>query len=76
MEKVGLGYLLLDRLVAYARVRGLKELGGDVLRGNERMLKVVKELGFTVNYEAEQPDVYVTRLRLAAPTSASLPLPA
>jgi acetyltransferase len=62
----GLGRLLLGHLIGYARSRGLKELFGDVLRSNERMLMLARELGFTVEYSADRPDVYLTRLRLDA----------
>jgi hypothetical protein len=40
------------------------------------MLRLVRELGFTVEYAADRPDVFVTRLRLDAHASASLPQPA
>jgi acetyltransferase len=72
----GLGYMLLGHLVAHARTRGLRELVGDVLRTNERMLKLAREFGFAVEYAADRPDVFVTRLRLDAREPASLPQPA
>jgi len=75
-EGAGLGYMLLGHLVSHARTRGLRELVGDVLRTNDRMLRLVRELGFTVEYAADRPDVFVTRLRLDAHASASLPQPA
>lgn len=43
----GLGYALMQHLVAYARAEGLSELFGDVLAANTTMLKLCSELGFT-----------------------------
>ena len=51
----GLGYLLMTRLIEAAKARGLKELFGNVLRENEPMLKMCRELGFAI---APHPDEY------------------
>jgi GNAT superfamily N-acetyltransferase len=45
----GIGFLLLNRLIDRARRRGFKALQGDVLRDNERMLRMCRELGFTTD---------------------------
>lgn len=42
----GLGRILMERIIAHARRRGIGEIWGDVLRGNHRMLHVCEELGF------------------------------
>ena len=42
----GLDRVLLSRLIAYCRGRGTKQLHGDVLPGNQRMLEVATALGF------------------------------
>ena len=42
----GLGKVLMRRIVAVARARGLARLVGSVLRDNARMLHLVRELGF------------------------------
>jgi acetyltransferase len=42
----GLGYLLMRRILAYAERRGIKEVHGDVLTENRRMLQICAELGF------------------------------
>jgi acetyltransferase len=44
----GLGRLLMERLIAGARQRGLAELYGDVLRENEPMIRLARGLGFAV----------------------------
>ena len=45
---LGLGRLLMERLIAAARTRGIAELYGDVLRDNEPMLRLARALGFAV----------------------------
>ncbi len=42
----GLGTLLMQRIIAYARRRGIGEIFGMVLRENRRMLTLCSELGF------------------------------
>ncbi len=44
----GIGYRLMSDLIAYARARGVKTMFGDVLRENETMLKMARELGFVI----------------------------
>jgi acetyltransferase len=41
----GVGRYLLDRLIAYAKSRGIKELFGDVLAENTAMLALCRDLG-------------------------------
>jgi acetyltransferase len=60
----GLGYLLMNRLIAVARQRGIGELVGDVLRENEPMLRMCRELGFTIATQPADPGVMVVRKRL------------
>jgi acetyltransferase len=47
MKGKGIGYELMNELLAHARRRGLKTLFGDVLRENTMMLQMAGELGFT-----------------------------
>jgi acetyltransferase len=51
----GLGYLLMTRLIDIARQRGVRELVGEVLRENEPMLSMCRELGFAVTNEPGDP---------------------
>jgi acetyltransferase len=44
----GLGRLLLERVIDAARRNGVKELTGDVLATNARMLALARRLGFRV----------------------------
>ena len=45
-QRRGLGRLLMERIVAYARRRGIGEIFGYVLEGNGAMLKLCEKLGF------------------------------
>lgn len=60
----GLGYLLMVRLTAVAKARGLQELFGNVLRQNEPMLAMASELGFETTNHPEEPDVVLVTKRL------------
>lgn len=47
MQGHGLGYSLMEAIIAHGRRRGLKRIRGDILTENARMLAMVRELGFT-----------------------------
>jgi acetyltransferase len=53
MKGRGLGYLLMSRMLAVAKARGLSEIFGEVLRENEPMLRMAREFGFEI---APHPD--------------------
>ena len=58
----GIGMLLMRRMLAYAERRGVKEVFGDVLAENKRMLDIAQRLDFAAERLSEQPDVIrVTR---------------
>lgn len=54
-SRVGLGALLMERLVEDCRRRGIAELWGYVLQENRPMLKLCRELGFTQRMLPEEP---------------------
>lgn len=60
----GLGALLLHRLIADGRRRGLAEIWGCVLQENGPMLELCKELGFTRHLMANEPGTAQLTLRL------------
>ena len=60
----GLGYLLMTRLIDVARQRGISELVGEVLRENEPMLQMCRELGFVVSSNLADPGVMLVRKKL------------
>jgi acetyltransferase len=53
----GLGWHLMERLIAIARERGVKRLVGYVLSENSAMLQLMGELGFTVSPSVEEAAV-------------------
>jgi acetyltransferase len=58
----GLGWRLMQHLVAYAKSQGLAQVHGMVLVGNVTMLDMCRKLGF--NVEPEPGDEQVVRVRL------------
>ncbi|MCB1825819.1 MAG: GNAT family N-acetyltransferase [Candidatus Competibacteraceae bacterium] len=62
---IGLGSLLLRRLIDHARRQGIRELFGEILRDNEPMLKLCRAMGFTVRVCPEDPGVMIATLPLA-----------
>ena len=60
----GVGYLLMRRLIDIARQRGIGELVGEVLRENEPMLQMCRDLCFTIAPEPRDPTVMLVRKRL------------
>jgi acetyltransferase len=49
MKGKGLGRLLLERMIAYLRSRGTRELRGETMLDNERMKNLARDCGFTVS---------------------------
>jgi acetyltransferase len=62
----GLGYLLMTRLIAVARERGIGELVGQVLRENKPMLAMCRELGFSIATDPQDASVMQVRKRLTS----------
>jgi len=58
-----LGRLLMERIIAYARVRGTHWLVGEALRENAPMIRLAQACGFTVT-RTEDPAVVGFRLAL------------
>jgi len=48
LKGMGLGRILMEKLIAYCRARGTREIVGEVLPQNSRMIGLVKKLGFEV----------------------------
>ena len=62
--RLGLGALLMQRLVDDCRRRGLSEIWGYVLQENRPMLELCKELGFTRRLMPDEPGTAQISLRL------------
>lgn len=62
--RLGLGALLMQRLVEDCRQRGLDEIWGYVLLENRPMLEFCREQGFTSSMLADEPGVALISLKL------------
>ena len=60
----GLGWLLMQRIIDYARAIGLKHVFGQVLAENTTMLRMCAEFGFQVDVDPHQKGIKVVRLKL------------
>ena len=73
LKGTGIGWSLMEHLLAYARAEGLKLLEGTVLAENTKMLEMCRELGFSVMPDPENPGHCAVRIDLAA---KAVPMPA
>jgi acetyltransferase len=61
----GLGYLLMQMIIEYARAEGLKTIEGQVLGENTTMLRMCKELGFDIAADPDDPDACIVKLAIS-----------
>ncbi len=71
MTGIGLGILLMRRIIDYARGRGTGQIFGDVLRENVTMLKLCRVLGFETSGVPD--DLTLMRVTLRLLVSVSKP---
>jgi acetyltransferase len=64
MKGRGLASILMRRLTGWARLRGLREVEGQILADNAPMLAFIRHLGFTVHRMVDDPEVMEARLAL------------
>ncbi len=64
MKGRGLASHLMRRLIAWARMRGLTEVVGQILADNQPMLAFIRHLGFAVHRIADDPEVMEARFLL------------
>ena len=67
LKGLGLGWLLMQHLISYAKSEGLKSLHGTVLSENVTMLKMCRELGFNISRDPDDNTVYLVTLDLGSP---------
>ena len=60
----GLGWRLMQHLIAYAKAEKLEQLHGAVLAGNTTMLQMCRELGFSIEREPDDDSIRRVVLRL------------
>ncbi|GBC61498.1 GCN5 family acetyltransferase [Desulfonema ishimotonii] len=64
MTGMGLGPMLMRRIINYARKKGIREIYGDVLGDNSPMLKLARAFGFRVRPDPDDPGVMLITLKL------------
>jgi acetyltransferase len=64
MTGMGLGMILVRRIIDYARGRGIGEIIGDVLRENTTMLRMCRLLGFEVRSVPDEAGLMRVHLKL------------
>jgi len=58
----GLGWLLMELIIDYARAEGLRTIEGQVLNENTTMLAMCRELGFAIKPDPQEADVSIAKL--------------
>ncbi|AWK86025.1 bifunctional acetate--CoA ligase family protein/GNAT family N-acetyltransferase [Azospirillum thermophilum] len=71
MKGQGLGYILMNKILDYARSRGIKEVYGEVLRENTNMLNMCRTLGFIRKENLDEPGVVEVRIELGGGIGAA-----
>ena len=61
----GIGWLLMQLLIEYARAEGIREIQGQVLSENTTMLRMCRELGFEIAHDPEDPAISDANLSLS-----------
>ena len=64
LSGLGLGKLMMGRILDYARGRGIREVFGEVLRENRAMLGLAKSLGFEQQRNPDDPGTLRVSLTL------------
>ena len=54
LKGLGLGRILMEKLIAYCRLRGTREIVGEALPQNNRIIGLVRKLGFEVTPTGEE----------------------
>ena len=60
----GIGWVLMRRILDFARAEGLSEVHGQVMRSNAAMLAMCSELGFDVSSDPADRSIALVRLEL------------
>jgi len=61
----GLGWLLMQQIIAFARAKGFRSIDGQVLHENTTMLNMCRELGFDIRSNPDAPGIADVRLELS-----------
>lgn len=60
LQGLGLGRLCFERVLDYARARGIEEIWGSVLAENKGMLALAERLGFKRRRDPDAAEVFIT----------------
>jgi acetyltransferase len=60
----GLGWMLMELMLRYARSEGLKQIEGQILRENSTMIQMCRELGFEISHDPDDESIRHARLQL------------
>lgn len=71
LQGFGLGTVLMQTLVSYARAQGMKRLIGSVLRENRRMLDIAGRMGFRPAPDTAKREITEVRLDLDESTTSA-----
>lgn len=63
----GLGWLLMQRMIEYAKAEALTQVQGHVLAENATMLRMCEQLGFRIADDPAESGIKVVTLRLDQP---------
>lgn len=66
MTGLGLGPLMMRRIIDYARKRGIREIFGEILSENTPMLRLCRALGFSTKRMLDDPGVIIASLALGS----------
>ncbi|WP_230531235.1 bifunctional acetate--CoA ligase family protein/GNAT family N-acetyltransferase [Microvirga roseola] len=66
LKGLGLGWELMCLMIEWAKVEGLREIEGQVLRENTTMLEMCRNLGFSIRVDPDDPEVRVVTLPVAS----------
>ncbi len=69
----GIGWALMEQLLAYARSEKLSVVEGEVLSENSEMLLMCREMGFSVHPDPEDPGCYKVHIKLDQPAPTPQP---
>jgi acetyltransferase len=58
----GLGWLLMQMIIEYARTEGIRTIEGQVLRENTSMLAMCRELGFLIAADPDDVSICIAKL--------------
>ncbi|WP_243373136.1 bifunctional acetate--CoA ligase family protein/GNAT family N-acetyltransferase [Microvirga solisilvae] len=66
LKGLGLGWALMRLMIEWAKVEGLREVEGQVLRENTTMLDMCRSLGFSVRVDPDDAELRLVTLPIAS----------